>query len=120
MSQSNFVNQTTRLAIYKRDNFTCTFCNKKLDRDYNDLTIDHVIARSKDEGTHDIHNLVLACRSCNCTKQDLSVWYFCLKMGFDFMEVDRRIRKNTLNSLDLSRSLELLDKMTYIDALQTI
>lgn len=49
----------------------CAYCGWK-----HDLTIDHVIPRSKGGSEH-INNLVLACLDCNLSKSnyDLEAWY---------------------------------------------
>ena len=52
-----------RREIFIRDNFTCQYCGQRS----HDLTIDHVVPRSKGGG-HSWENLVSACRSCNHRK----------------------------------------------------
>ena len=49
-----------RREIFLRDGFTCQYCGVRT----RDLTIDHVIPRSRG-GPHTWENLVSACRSCN-------------------------------------------------------
>ncbi len=56
-----------RRNIYQRDNFTCQYCGKVLPR--NELTIDHVIPRSRG-GKSNWQNVVLACIQCNADKGD--------------------------------------------------
>jgi 5-methylcytosine-specific restriction endonuclease McrA len=52
----------TRRNVMHRDNYTCQYCGKK-----NDLTIDHVIPRSR--GGKDVwDNVVVACLRCNVSK----------------------------------------------------
>ena len=50
-------------AIYERDGHMCLYCGRT-----RDLTIDHIIALNND-GPHCQDNLVVACRSCNSSKQ---------------------------------------------------
>lgn len=52
-----------RREIFIRDNFTCQYCGTRT----HELTIDHVVPRSKGGG-HSWENLVSACRSCNHRK----------------------------------------------------
>jgi 5-methylcytosine-specific restriction endonuclease McrA len=52
----------TRALIYKRDDYECQYCESK-----NDLTIDHIIPRSKG-GKDTWDNLVACCTSCNLKK----------------------------------------------------
>lgn len=50
-----------------RDNYACQYCGKK-----SDLTIDHVIPRSKG-GQDAWENVVVACLRCNVTKGNRSL-----------------------------------------------
>lgn len=51
---------------YNRQRESCYYCRKKLHKKYH---IDHVAPLSKG-GSNDIHNIVLACPSCNLSKSD--------------------------------------------------
>lgn len=50
----------TRREVFRRDNFTCQYCGRKL----GDLTIDHVVPRHMG-GKHTWSNVVTACAACN-------------------------------------------------------
>lgn len=52
-----------RKQIFERDGFKCVYCGSG-----NDLTLDHVVPRSKG-GSHFPENLACACRSCNSSKK---------------------------------------------------
>lgn len=52
----------SRQNIFKRDDFTCQYCGK-----HKDLTLDHLIPRSKG-GKSNWDNLVTACKRCNALK----------------------------------------------------
>ncbi len=59
----------SRKNIYIRDNYTCQYCNKKYE--YNMLTYDHVIPKSKwNDGSSPTNwtNIVTACVGCNRKK----------------------------------------------------
>lgn len=56
-----------RKNIYIRDEYTCQYCGAKPARE--DLTIDHVIPRSRG-GRSTWENVVLACQECNSRKGD--------------------------------------------------
>lgn len=56
----------TRHNVFKRDNFECQYCG--VDKD---LTLDHLIPRSKG-GKTNWTNLVTACKTCNTKKGDYS------------------------------------------------
>ncbi len=53
----------TRREIFVRDSFTCQYCG----RQSHELTIDHVVPRSKG-GEHTWDNVVSACKTCNHRK----------------------------------------------------
>jgi 5-methylcytosine-specific restriction endonuclease McrA len=66
--------------IFQRDKFRCQYCNIRIGQMHrglqggprimtrNDLTLDHVIPRSRPEGITRPHNLVTACKPCNQAK----------------------------------------------------
>jgi 5-methylcytosine-specific restriction endonuclease McrA len=54
-----------RKRILERDKNTCVYCGIKEDN----MHVDHVFPESRG-GTDEEHNLVCACRSCNCSKRD--------------------------------------------------
>ncbi len=56
-----------RLAVLERDK-ECVYCHKPLD--IRTATIDHLIPQCKN-GTHELSNLVAACKECNHTKDNL-------------------------------------------------
>ncbi|MCB0081331.1 MAG: HNH endonuclease [Caldilineaceae bacterium] len=55
----------TRAAVMLRDLHTCQYCGLIPGR--NDLTVDHVVPRSRG-GSHSWQNLVTACKRCNQKK----------------------------------------------------
>lgn len=52
----------TRQNVFKRDSHTCQYCGTQ-----RDLTLDHVVPRSK-KGPSSWTNLVTACKRCNARK----------------------------------------------------
>lgn len=56
-----------RLRIYMRDKFRCQYCGEK--RDVNDLTLDHIMPRSRG-GDNSPVNVVTACVPCNNRKSN--------------------------------------------------
>ena len=58
----------TRREIFIRDNYTCQYCERQM----HDLTIDHVIPRSRG-GLHVWDNVVSACKACNHRKGGKSI-----------------------------------------------
>ena len=59
-----------RLAIYLRDSFRCVYCCRDLHGAHpTDITLDHVHTQHAG-GSNEPSNLVTACRSCNCSRQD--------------------------------------------------
>lgn len=57
----------SRMAIFHRDSFTCQYCGLET----RDLTIDHIIPRSKG-GPHTWENVVASCGLCNHKKAGLT------------------------------------------------
>jgi len=56
--------ELSRLNIFKRDSHSCQYCGSD-----NDLSIDHVLPRSRGGGSS-WKNLVAACKPCNARKGD--------------------------------------------------
>ena len=61
---NNWISREDRLALYKRDGFSCVYCGSTLN-----LQLDHLHPRSKGGSNHK-SNLVTACRSCNKAKSN--------------------------------------------------
>ncbi|MEM9399071.1 MAG: HNH endonuclease [Verrucomicrobiota bacterium] len=55
----------TRNNVFERDNYTCQYCGKKMDKKH--LNIDHVIPRDKN-GKTTWENVVTSCIPCNTRK----------------------------------------------------
>lgn len=80
----------TREAIYCRDGHACVYCGSM-----GQLQVDHYV-RVQDGGTNSPNNLVTCCRSCNSSKQNLTIraWYARLrKKGYDTDYVGQRARR---------------------------
>jgi 5-methylcytosine-specific restriction endonuclease McrA len=67
--------QRLRRFIFQRDRYCCRYCSKALVPGIDEITIDHVVARARG-GTSHPKNLVTACKRCNFTKKDLTVFQF--------------------------------------------
>ena len=63
-----WIRRDRRLAIYLRDDFRCLVCRRDLRNKPGELTLDHVMPRSR--GGHHERNLYTCCRSCNSQRQD--------------------------------------------------
>lgn len=66
-----WISKARRQAIYIRDNYTCPYCNQR--RKVSELTLDHVIPRTKWHGKGSVNrsrNLVTCCHTCNSMKGD--------------------------------------------------
>ena len=58
--------------IATRDGYSCVYCGATADSSGSHLHLDHLTPRSKG-GADVASNLALACRSCNCRRQNLSL-----------------------------------------------
>lgn len=56
-----------RLAVLERDGEVCTYCSSIV----GPFEVDHVIPWTRG-GSHDLENLVVACRPCNRSKKDMT------------------------------------------------
>jgi hypothetical protein len=61
------ITDKVRQSIYERDNYTCRYCGKQMEKGSRALSIDHVIPVSKG-GSQNIDGIVTACKSCNQKK----------------------------------------------------
>ena len=57
-----------RLRVLARDGYVCAYCGEEAN------TVDHVIPRAKGGDVFDMDNLVAACKRCNSSKRDKSVF----------------------------------------------
>ena len=69
-----------RNDIYRRDNFTCQFCQDKFDQE--DLTIDHLVPLAQG-GLDEVTNYVTCCSPCNNRKSDLPLVKFAEEIDID-------------------------------------
>jgi len=60
----------TKPNLFKRDDYTCVYCNSKMTA--KDLTIDHIVPRSRG-GEDTWENWATACKPCNNEKADLDI-----------------------------------------------
>jgi 5-methylcytosine-specific restriction endonuclease McrA len=82
-----------RLAIYLRDGMRCLYCLADLHgADPRDITLDHLTPKA-DGGSNHESNLVTACRSCNCSRQDTPL------SRFAGPETRKHVRRNVKRSL---------------------
>ena len=87
----NWISQTTRLAIYLRDNLACVYCGAALEQGAA-LSLDHVKPWSKG-GSNAPNNLVTACKFCNTSRgpRALMTWG-----GADVVRRARNARRRRL------------------------
>jgi 5-methylcytosine-specific restriction endonuclease McrA len=98
-ASGQWIRTDKRLAIYLRDRFTCIYCLADLhSADPADITLDHVRCQSAGGGNGS-DNLVTACRSCNCSRQDKPL------ARFAGPETRAHVRRNCRMSLGQYRKL---------------
>lgn len=79
----NYVKIPTRTVVLSRrnilirDNYTCQYCGKKFPP--SELTIDHIIPKSKG-GSTNWDNVVTCCKKCNNKKGQNTVWEAGMKL----------------------------------------
>lgn len=67
--KGTWIRTEKRLALYIRHSFTCAYCGKDLRHaEPAELTLDHLVPRQAGGSNHHT-NLILACRSCNSSRQ---------------------------------------------------
>ena len=92
-----------RLAIYLRDNLTCTGCGTSV-HDGAELTLDHCKPRNKG-GDNKPTNLVTSCFTCNSSRGEKSLSKFSRVAAKS--NVKRATPKSILSRVDASRRRNL-------------
>ncbi|MEQ9466680.1 MAG: HNH endonuclease [Ekhidna sp.] len=93
----------SRHNIFKRDGGKCQYCGTN-----KDLTIDHVIPRSKG-GKSTWTNLVTACKNCNSRKSD----YALEKVGMKLLK--QPVKPSYLTFLRMNKSIYREDWAPYLN-----
>lgn len=93
----------SRSNIFKRDGGKCQYCGTK-----KDLTLDHVIPRSKG-GKSTWTNLVTACKKCNSRKGDSSLDVLGMKLS------KHPVKPSYVSFLKMNQSTYREEWNTYLD-----
>lgn len=111
---ASWINKATRTKIYRRDDCQCLYCGKicqvgdtRLSENPGDLaTLDHIVSQKElaaaatddqdfGQKRRDPRNLVVACMSCNSSKQHTPIYVYCQQKQLDYSkileEISRRI-----------------------------
>lgn len=119
-SGMDWIRLSTRLAIYHRDGFDCTYCAGAFEFDdlgqlgYG-LSLDHLTGPSNAPS-----NLVTACKPCNDWRNSKSLesWLTHLEAnGYDPVAIRARIATNVARPLDMAegKRLALLRRPKYVN-----
>ena len=82
-------------VIHTKNNYICFYCFAECipcgddTLEWNCATIDHVIPHSRVQESK-LPNLVTCCNKCNGKKQNMSLYEYCIHMGYSY--TDMRIR----------------------------
>jgi len=117
--RSNYVTKQKRLAIYKRDQFSCLFCGVGIKRDVSILSLDHLQARSKNGNHSSAKNLVCSCRECNNAKANKTLSQFAREIGLHPKQLKRRIKKQTNTPINIKAARKAINGMGYRLAVAT-
>jgi 5-methylcytosine-specific restriction endonuclease McrA len=69
ITMGEWIAKKRRLSLYERDQYKCRYCGKDLKNDSGNLSLDHVVPKSKG-GKNNDDNLVTACAMCQWKKLD--------------------------------------------------
>lgn len=105
---SMWIRQTTRWAVYLRDDLRCVFCMRTAadivrGPDTNFLTLDHIRGRSGVPGEHLPENLVTACYECNIERGMQSLRSWCVSRGWSYAAVRSRAFKARAEGIERYR-----------------
>lgn len=93
-----------RLAIYLRDRFACSYCGRDLHGAAPDqITLDHLRPVNGHGPDNRPENLVTACRSCNCARQDRP--WRSYATGGAVERIERQVRRRIARYRELARHL---------------
>lgn len=109
---SKWIRREKRVAIYIRDGFRCMYCGEDLrDAKPHQMGLDHLEPQNEckrrgnktrsGKSMHHESNLVTACATCNCSRQDMPLHRFAAPGAI------KRIRRNVRRKLnmDLARAM---------------
>jgi len=91
-SLSKRLGRVARL-IKARDGYACVYCGATEATSGAHLHLDHLTPKAS--GGEDVAtNLVLACRSCNCARQDMPLSIWCRARGLDARKIRAQARRS--------------------------
>ena len=87
----NNVEKVSRYMLYRRDEGKCGYCGKRISQ--KEATVDHIIPKSRG-GLNIWENVVLACRSCNCKKDNFTPAEAGMKLLINPYNPKRKLHKH--------------------------
>lgn len=94
-------NLTTKQVkeIFERDK-VCVYCGSD-----KNLTLDHIVPLSNENGNSIYYNFVVACRKCNFEKHDKNVFIWCKEKGFEIPEIIKELLIKQIKYLNEQKTL---------------
>ena len=122
----NWISKTSRLTLYVRDGFTCSYCRASIMDNGNKLTLDHVIPRSEGGSNH-ATNLITACKKCNEVRGKRGVVQFAKDVAVYTQEkhtgilrrINRRVKKDPKKARAEARKLMGGNKGSWNELLES-
>lgn len=107
---AKWIRREKRLAIYRRDSFSCVYCNSS-----DHLTLDHLVPRTHKSCTNRASNLVTACDQCNKSRGNKPWREFATR---DAVALIKRLKRRSIKTHKAWAKKVLSEHESWTHALQ--